>query len=155
MHNAIPSLTPDTADFVSRISNENAIARKTPQKILFSFLTDITSVKFMRLLKKYPAKAYACKKGGLSMKQGKRLLNRLPVLTDLPGEPFPGQPVVELLGDKHLSVRQYSCHCVSVGMKFGCICVNGASLELVHMSKDQLVISGRIDSITINRKDSV
>ena len=95
------------------------------------------------------------------MKRGKSLLSQLPVLTDLPGELFPGQSVVELLGEdrvlieKHLGVSQYSCQCVSVGMKFGCICVHGASLKLMHMSKDQLVISGRIDSIAVNRKGSI
>ncbi|MBO5317826.1 MAG: YabP/YqfC family sporulation protein [Oscillospiraceae bacterium] len=92
------------------------------------------------------------------MRRNKNLLNRLPGITDLPAEPIPGQPVLELLGDnrvlieKHRGVWQYSCQCVSVGTAFGSVCVCGNSLELMHMSKEQLVISGKIDSIAVCRK---
>lgn len=92
------------------------------------------------------------------MRSGKRVLTRLPMFTDLPAEPLPGQSVVELLGDsrvlieKHLGVCQYGCQCVSVKMTFGTVTVQGNGLELMHMSRDQLVISGKIDSINVNRK---
>ena len=94
------------------------------------------------------------------MKRRKGLLSKLPMVTDLPGEPIPGQSVLELLGErrvlieKHLGVRQYSRQCVSVGMDFGCVCVHGGSLELLNMSKDQLVIAGKIDSICVIRKET-
>lgn len=93
------------------------------------------------------------------MKGNRKLLGRLPVLADLPAEPMPGQSVVELLGDnrvlieRHKGVWQYSCQCISVNMTFGSVSVCGSSLELMHMSRDQMVISGRIDGISICRKD--
>lgn len=92
------------------------------------------------------------------MRKDKRVLNRLPMFADLPAEPLPGQSVVELLGDsrvlieKHSGVCQYGCQCVSVKMAFGIVTVQGTGLELMHMSRDQLVISGKIDSININGK---
>lgn len=95
------------------------------------------------------------------MRHKKGFLERFPVLTDLPGEPIPGQPIIELLGEhrvlieKHKGVRQYCGQCVSVGMCFGEVRVHGASLELMHISTDQLIISGRIEQICVCRKESV
>lgn len=92
------------------------------------------------------------------MGRNKKLFNRLPMIADLPAEPLPGQPVVEILGDnrvlieKHRGVWQYSCRCVSVGTAFGSVSVCGTGLELMHMSKEQLVIFGKIDSVTVCRK---
>lgn len=77
---------------------------------------------------------------------------------DLVGEPLPGQPLVELAGDRrvlieyHKGVVQYSGERICVRVCYGTVCVCGAGLELCRMTGDQLVISGRIDQITVSRK---
>lgn len=78
---------------------------------------------------------------------------------DLAGEPLPGVPVVELAGDRrvliegHRGVCQYSREEVCVKVRYGCICICGCGLELTRMSREQLIISGRIDGIKVHRRE--
>lgn len=77
---------------------------------------------------------------------------------DLPGEPNPMQPLVELAGDRrvlienHRGVTQYGREKICVKVKFGQVAVCGCGLELARMTKEQLVISGRIDSVSLIRR---
>ena len=89
----------------------------------------------------------------------KRKINRRTVLLPgLPGEPLPGQPIVELLGDNrvlienHHGILDYSCSCISVGMRYGSVTVSGSSLYLMCMSAERLVISGNIREIAVLKK---
>ncbi len=92
------------------------------------------------------------------MKQEKRWLERLADSADLTGEPLPGQPLVELAGDRrvliehHRGVTQYSREMICVKVRYGSVRVCGCGLELSRMRKDQLVISGRIDGISLIRR---
>ncbi len=92
------------------------------------------------------------------MKQERRWLERLADGADLPGEPLPGQPLVELAGDRrvliehHRGVTQYSRDMICVKVRYGIVRVNGCGLELSRMSREQLVISGRIDCISVVRR---
>lgn len=89
------------------------------------------------------------------MKQGK-------VLTwlsgDLPGEPLPGQSLLELTGDRqvlienHHGVTQYSRERIGVKVAFGELLLCGCGLELARMSRGQLVVTGTIDSIALLRR---
>ena len=78
---------------------------------------------------------------------------------DLPGETLPGQVLVEIAGENrvliehHLGVREYSCERISVNVKYGLIQICGSCLELRCMTKAQLVISGRIDSVVLKRRE--
>lgn len=77
---------------------------------------------------------------------------------DLAGESLPGMTVAELAGDRqlliegHRGVTEYCRERVTVKVGFGFLCVSGCGLELRLMSKQQLVISGRIDEIRLGRK---
>lgn len=77
---------------------------------------------------------------------------------DMPGEVVPGQSVLELLGENqvliegHKGVRQYGPETIDVKLRFGLVCVRGCGLELTHMTRSQLVIRGRIDSIELQRR---
>ena len=77
---------------------------------------------------------------------------------DLPGETLPGMSVAELAGDRrvliegHRGVTEYCRDRVTVKVGFGWLCITGCGLELRQMSKQQLVISGRIDGIGLRRK---
>lgn len=87
-------------------------------------------------------------------------MERLADGMDLVGEPLPGQPLVELAGDRrvliehHKGVVQYCREKICVRVCYGMVCVCGAGLELSRMTGEQLVISGRIDQIMLTRKGS-
>lgn len=77
---------------------------------------------------------------------------------DLPGESLPGQPLIELAGDRrllmehHRGVTRYSLEEICVKVAYGQVQIRGCGLELSRMTAGQLVISGRIDSVTLLRR---
>lgn len=79
---------------------------------------------------------------------------------DLPGESLPGQVLVEISGENrvliehHCGVREYSRERIGVKVKYGMLQVCGSCLELRCMTREQLVISGRIDCIVLKRRNS-
>lgn len=89
------------------------------------------------------------------MKQENNWLKRL----SIQDEALPGQTVVELLGDRrvliehHRGVTEYGRERIQIRVRFGALCVSGEGLELCRMSENQLVITGRVDSITLFRGD--
>ena len=74
-------------------------------------------------------------------------------------EALPLQTVVELLGEHrvliehHRGITEYSRQRIQARVKYGIICVCGGDLQLCKMTADQLVIMGRIDSLTLFRGD--
>lgn len=92
------------------------------------------------------------------MNRRKGMLDRFMETVDLDGETLPGQSVIEILGDKrvlienHLGVMEYSREHISVKVKFGILNVCGCCLELSHMNKEVLIISGKIESIFLKRR---
>lgn len=87
-----------------------------------------------------------------------RLLERIAEEMDLPGEPIPGQPILELSGDSrvlienHLGITQYCREKICVKVKFGQIALCGCNLEMARMTRDQLIVTGRIDAVTVHRR---
>ena len=79
---------------------------------------------------------------------------------DLPGESLPGQVLVEISGENrlliehHCGVREYSRERIGVKVKYGVLQVCGSCLELRCMTREQLVISGKIDCIVLKRRNS-
>ena len=77
---------------------------------------------------------------------------------DLPGELPPGVPVIEIAKDcrvlieRHRGMTEYSRERIRVRVCFGIVCICGSGLELSHMSRDKLVISGQIDAVQIERR---
>jgi len=77
---------------------------------------------------------------------------------DLAGETLPGTSIAELAGDRrvliegHKGVTEYCRDRVTVKVGYGWLSICGCGLELRQMSKQQLVISGRIDAIQLRRK---
>jgi len=83
---------------------------------------------------------------------------RLSEEADLLSEPYPGQPIVEIAGDRqvlienHQGVKAYSRESILIKVKYGCICVCGCGLEMMRMTRDQLIIRGQIESVTLQRR---
>lgn len=92
------------------------------------------------------------------MRQRRNFLLHITEKADLYGEPVPGLPLVELAGDRrvlienHCGVTEYGRDRISVRVCYGQVCICGAGLELARMTGQQLVISGRIDSVSLQRR---
>lgn len=88
----------------------------------------------------------------------KHWIEHLADSADLSGEPLPGVPVVELAGDRrilierHGGVTEYSDQRICVKVRYGLICISGSCLELTCMTRQQLVITGRIDCVQLQRR---
>ena len=72
--------------------------------------------------------------------------------------PLPGLPIVEIVGDRrvlvenHNGVIDYSDSIICVRVKFGRLLIIGERLSLSYMSKSQLIITGYINSVAIERR---
>lgn len=94
------------------------------------------------------------------MKKDRNILQWIAEGADLAGEPIPGQSLVELSGDcrvlieNHCGVIEYSQERIGIGVKFGQVTVCGCGLELCRMTREQLIICGRIDTISLIRRDT-
>ncbi len=67
-------------------------------------------------------------------------------------------PLVELAGENrvlienHLGVLAYSPEKIEVKVEYGKVCVEGENLKLMEMSREQLVIYGRIMHLQLFRR---
>lgn len=68
------------------------------------------------------------------------------------------QPLLELYGERrvliehHRGVTEYGRERIQVRANYGQICICGGCLELAKMTSEQLVITGRIDSVHLIRR---
>lgn len=69
------------------------------------------------------------------------------------------EPLVELAGDRrvliehHRGISQYQPYCICVKVKFGTVSISGSGMVISQMCREKLVITGRIDSVTLYRRD--
>ena len=91
------------------------------------------------------------------MKQ-RHWMNRLTDSMDLTVEVCT-EPLVELAGDKrvliehHRGIQQYQPECICVKVKFGTVVISGCGMVISQICQGKLVISGRIDSVTLHRRE--
>lgn len=92
------------------------------------------------------------------MKRDHRFSQWLSEGMDFPLESLSGRSVIEIAEDSrvlienHQGVIQYSSCCIGVKVYFGSVMISGCDLELTKMTREQLVISGRIESVAISRR---
>ena len=88
-----------------------------------------------------------------------RIMEFLADRVELEAEPMPAQPIVEIAGDQrvlvenHKGVSAYSSERILINVSFGTVCICGCGLRLIRMTKEQLVIRGRIDAVSIQRRN--
>ena len=88
----------------------------------------------------------------------RKLRDYLEEKTDNP-DIFPSVPIVELAGshrmlvENHLGVIQYSTEKIGIKMKYGQLQICGCGLTLEQMTKVKLVVTGRIDGISLLRRE--
>ena len=91
------------------------------------------------------------------MGRGYGLWDYLEENTELTSGIFPAQSLVEIAGESrvllenHLGVVAYSNEEIVIKVKFGTVCVCGCGLEMIRLTMEQLVIRGRIDSVSLHR----
>ena len=92
------------------------------------------------------------------MSRGELFWDHLGEISDMEDELRPFQSVVEISGcrrvliEHHCGVTEYGDCKVGVKVKYGCILVCGNDLELSRMTKDQLIICGRIEAVKLIRR---
>ena len=73
-------------------------------------------------------------------------------------DPLCKAPLLELTGDcrivieNHLGVLAYSTEDICIRVKYGSVAVQGEALCLRQLCKEQLVITGRIDTVRLYRR---
>ena len=93
------------------------------------------------------------------MRKTYRFLELFSDQTELDTEPVPAWSIIEVAGDRrglvenHGGVRAYNSEKILINVQFGTVCVCGCDLELIRMTKEQLVIRGRIDTISLQRRN--
>lgn len=86
-----------------------------------------------------------------------KAFNRFKKLLDLSVPTVYGVPIIEMAGNRrvlienHNGVAEYGNTRIAVLVKEGKIVLNGTNMEICHMSRYQLVIIGRIDTISVER----
>lgn len=74
---------------------------------------------------------------------------------------LPGHPIVELAGDRrvlienHFGVKEYGRERITVKMRYGEISIQGECLEILRMTREQLVIRGRITGLALRRRENL
>lgn len=92
------------------------------------------------------------------MGKGHNFFDHMLAQTALAPESVPGLPIVEIAGESrvlienHQGVAAYGTERILVNVKFGMISICGCNLEMLHMTKEQLVIHGRIDTVGLQRR---
>ena len=92
------------------------------------------------------------------MRKGRNFLETMMEWSDLDSGSVTGQPIVEIAGEcrvlieNHRGVAAYGSEKILVNVKFGCVCVCGCDLEMMRMTKEQLVICGKIHSVQLHRR---
>lgn len=68
------------------------------------------------------------------------------------------QSIIEVVGDhrvlieNHSGIITYGKEKVIAQVHYGSVCICGSTLEIAHITKEQLVIHGNIQSISLHRR---
>lgn len=154
MQRSIPSRAPARAVLPSRIRISIPVEARIPAGRLVCF-KQLTSEESMQ---NASAAFIELKKGGADMEKGKAFLNRISGENDFFSDSLPGQPIAEIAGDRrvlienHMGVKAYGRERIVVKVRYGFLCVCGCGLEILRMTRQQLVIRGKIDSVSLQRR---
>ena len=92
----------------------------------------------------------------MSEKHG--FIDKFSNMSDLPLEPLPRVPLVELAGENRILIENHKgltvcgCNEIQVKVNYGILSICGQNLCIANMTQYRLVIVGCVDSITIVRR---
>ena len=93
------------------------------------------------------------------MGKGRMFLSHLAEEAEMGSDCLSPRAIVEIAGgervliENHCGVMGYSTDRILVKVKYGCISVCGCGLQLLRMTREQLIISGRIDGVSLHRRE--
>lgn len=93
------------------------------------------------------------------MERRNKMMLKMKEDTMMKSDLVPGLPIIEIcdtnrvLIENHRGIIKYSSDEVCVKVRFGCACISGRQLELNRMSKNRLVITGRIFCIALHERE--
>lgn len=91
------------------------------------------------------------------MKLYDKVRGRIPDILDIPDQTLPGDPIIEIYADRRVliegrcAVIQYGTSCIRVKNQLGIVCVSGCGLCMAELSKNRMVITGKIENLSIVR----
>lgn len=91
------------------------------------------------------------------MKQGRNILRLMAEAADTPQELVPGTPLIEITGTQRVLVENqrgvtlYEQDLIRVKLQGGYAVVRGSCLTITRMEKRQLVITGTIHGVELER----
>ena len=102
--------------------------------------------------------SYDYKQGGTIMQKRRNFFSHM--MTQTVGTPncISELPIIEIAGayrvliENHQGIAAYGKEWIQINVKYGKVCVNGNRLEVIRMTKEQLVIHGTIHSIELQRR---
>lgn len=92
------------------------------------------------------------------MKHNKTIMQKIATHADALSASLPRVPVIEIANDhrvlieNHNGVTEYGNTRICIKVCYGYVSVCGTKLELAQITKEQLVILGRIDTVSICRE---
>ena len=93
------------------------------------------------------------------MEKTRHNFENIKVQTALHPEAVPDHPIVEIAGEhrvlieNHKGIAAYGKEKVLVNVRFGSICIAGCNLQIIRMTKGQLIIYGSIHSVGLHRRN--
>jgi sporulation protein YqfC len=94
------------------------------------------------------------------LKKSRSMLRLMAEAADTPQELLPGMPLIEITGagrvliENHGGVTEYETDRIRVRLRFGAVVIRGNRLKITRMSKCQLVISGSLLGVDLERGSS-
>ena len=91
------------------------------------------------------------------MKLYEKLVHRLPEALHIPDQTLPGVPIIEMYADRRVlvegrcAIMQYESTCIKLRCCAFRVDVCGAGLNITELSGNQLIITGVIDRISVQR----
>ena len=92
-----------------------------------------------------------------TLKKARSMLRLMAEAADTPQELLPGMPLIEITGagrvliENHGGVTEYETDRIRVRLRFGAVVIRGNRLKITRMSKCQLVISGSLAGVDLER----
>lgn len=91
------------------------------------------------------------------MKLYHKVFGKIPEIIDVPDQTLPGIPIMEIYGDRRIliegqcAVIQYGLNCIRLRNQCGIVSVCGCDLCMAELSSDRLVVTGRVESVSITK----
>lgn len=89
------------------------------------------------------------------MNRSMGFIDKVALAADLPSEAFGVVPIIEIIGgnrvlvEHHLGILAYGLEQIIIKSSIGSIRISGSDLQLISMTKDQLIITGVIKGIIL------